>query len=643
MEVRQIDDAFLRSFFSIPQGEEGEAELAEIRGKLIRKQFRHGQDICTIDGEADGMFFLESGTAVVLDREGQQINIMHPGQYFGEYAVLSGQRRLSTVRSHGTTVVFQLSAEDMMEILRRHPNVYSELMKRVYAQVTRKHKELISLTRLQRGILQYPGNQTPMTPRRVILQYGALALLFILSIFFIPSGTAAPVFLLPLALMIVYVLISRQTLESLLVAGLYAALLIWRSGAFTGYTDALLETIAAPDNVFTVFVMALLGAFVALVEASGAVTAFKKYVDRKVSTARGARFAILGILAITAIDDCLNLICASGGTNSAADEQRVPCEDRALLLSFLPTVLCSFLPISLWAIFVIGSISPNAGGAAFRMFLSSIPFNFYSIVVLLAMVLFCFDRLPRTLSLRRAKRRVAEGGELWPAGSERFLLRDDGEVWGRLFNLLLPMLVLGVSSLTMRSLFQMRFAVDSACGLVAALIFMFLLYCAQGLMSPEQFGQHLIRGIQSMALPIILYLLTMCFATLLSSQSLEVYFGDAVVFLQRYAPFLPAALFLICLLLAMAFGSCWAMYAIAFPVAIRVAVAVGMKMPLFIGAVCAAGIAGEYCCVFTSLHNTVGEAIGCNPAAVRSVRLPYAVLFALLSLLLYLAAGFLLR
>ena len=170
-----------------------------------------------------------------------------------------------------------------------------------------------------------------------------------------------------------------------------------------------------------------------------------------------------------------------------------------------------------------------------------------------------------------------------------------------------------------------------------------LLYCAQGLMSPDQFIQHLIRGIQSMALPIMLYLLTMCFATLLNHQSLDVYFDDSVAFIERYAPMVPAALFLISMLLAMAFGSCWAMYAIAFPVAIRIAVAVGMNMPLCIGAVCAAGIAGEYCCVFTSLHHTVGEAIGCNPSVVRSVRIPYAVIFSLISLLLYLAAGYLFR
>ena len=98
MSKLRIDDDFLRDFFGIKADAEGKRELADIRKRLERVQFDHNQDICTIDQEADGMYFLESGTAVVLDRDGEQINVMRAGSYFGEYAVLSGGRRLSTVR-----------------------------------------------------------------------------------------------------------------------------------------------------------------------------------------------------------------------------------------------------------------------------------------------------------------------------------------------------------------------------------------------------------------------------------------------------------------------------------------------------------------------------------------------------------------
>ena len=640
MSKQQISDEYLRDFFGIGDDDEGRAELAEIKSRLERVQFSHNEDICTIDSEADGMYFLESGTAVVLDRDGEQINIMREGQYFGEYAVLAGQRRLSTVRSLGRTVVFRLGNEDMMEVLKRHPNTYGDLMKRVYGQVSRKHSQLLALSRMQRGILQHPQNKTPITPLRILVQYGILLLVFVLSLVLVPRDTAAPVFLLPLLVMTVHVILTRRTVESLAVGGMLAAMLLFRQGLSASYTDALMDSMASMDNVFTVLVMALMGSVVTLIEASGAVTAFKKLVDRKVHTARGARLSSVGIMAVTAIDDCLNMLCASSSLQSAADEQRIPREDSGLLLSFLPTVLCSFLPFSLWGIFVVGTIGAGYEGSAAGLFCRSIPFNFFSILVTLALLAFCFGLLPRSRQLKAAKKRVEEGGELWPEGSERYLVKDETDIWGKIINLLLPVVILAVSSLAFRSIYTGSLVLDSACGLVATLIFMFFLYCAQGLMSPEQFVEHLVTGVQSMALPIILYLMTMCFSTLLDLHAMGAYFDEAVELLSPVSHFMPAVLFLVSTVFTVLLGSSWAMYAIAFPVAIHMASSLGINLPLCIGAVCAAGIAGEKNCLFTSDSLSIANAIGCDPNVILHIRLTYSVVFTGISLVLYLIAGY---
>ena len=641
MAKQVIDRDYLRTLFGIEDGPEGEAELDGIVGKLERLRFRNGEDICTIDGEPDGMYFLESGTAVVLDREGEQINVMLSGQYFGEYGVLSQQRRLSTVRSLGQTIVFRLSNEDMMEILRRHPGIYGDMMKRVYAQVTAKHTQLLTLARQQRGILRAPENTAPMRPLHMLIHYGILALVFVLALLLMPRSYTLPVFLLPLGLMVVYVLITRRTMESLIVSGMLAALLVFRSGLAVGYTDALLDTMADADFAYTLLVMALMGGAVELIEASGAVTAFKKLCDRRIRTRRGALLAMLGILAVTAIDDGLNMLCASTALHTASDEQRLPREESALLLSILPTSMCSFVPLSLWGIFVIGSIHYGSDASAVSLFCRSIPFNFFSIAALLAALLNCFGLLPRSRRLRAAEKRAEGGGALWPEGSERYLLNEEPALWGKLANLILPVAVLAAASLLLRGLFAGGFAFDSACGLVAALVFMFFLYCAQGLMSPEQFLDHLLSGIRGMVLPVVLYTLTICFSALLEREGMDRAFDVAVRTLQDWSGLLPAVLFLFSTLLSLALGSSWAMFAIGFPVAIRLGISAGIHMPLCIGAVCAAGIAGEQLCPFTGDSLSVGSAVGCDPKAVLGVRIPYALLFTLVSLLLYLLAGLL--
>ena len=277
MPKSRIDDTFIKDFFQIGDAEEDKKEIEEIKSKMQRLQFENGKDICVIDGEPDCMFFLESGTAIVLSREGEQINIMHEGQYFGEYGVLSKQKRLSTVRSLGRTIVYRLDADDMMSILAKHPEVYGELMKRVYGQVSGKHSQILALSGMRKGILQHPKNETPLSKRRMVIQYGILALIYVLCWILIPKNANAPVFLAPLALMLVYVLITKRTVESLIVSSMLAALLVFRNGISASFSDAMIETMMCFDNAWTVFVMALMGSVVQLIEASGAVTAFKKW------------------------------------------------------------------------------------------------------------------------------------------------------------------------------------------------------------------------------------------------------------------------------------------------------------------------------------------------------------------------------
>ena len=639
MPRSEIDNAYLKRFFNLGDDPAGDRECAGIRTKLERIECKNGEDIIRIDDEPDGMYFLESGTCAVFGRDGDQINVMREGSYFGEYGVLSGERRLSTVRSVGRSVVYKLNGADMMEILGRHPKLYGELMKQVYGQVTRKHTQLLTLSRIRRGILHTPDSDTPLPPKKMAIRYGLLAVVFLLAVLLVPKDSAGPVFVLPLALMVVYALVSKNTLESLAVSGILAALLLFRTGLAASYTDALMKTMGDPGNVFTVLVMALTGAVITLIEASGAVTALEKWADRKIRTGRGVLFAAVGVMAATAIDDCLNMLCGAATVRTVADEQNVPREKTAFLMSFLPTVICSFIPFSLWGIYVIANITPGVDYSAAGIFCRAIPFNFFSIVALAALILFCFGKLPLTKPLKDAEARVASGGKLWPAGSERYLPEDEPSVWGLPVNLLLPVAVLAVTSLAVRSFWTKNIVLDSACGLVATLIVLFFLYCGQRLMSPEQFGEHLVSGIQSMTLPILLYLMAMCLAALLNQESLAGFFANTMAVLQPVSALIPAMLFLAFTLLTLSVGSSWAMYVIGFPIAVRMAALGGLSLPLCIGAVCAAGIAGEKNCIYTSDALSVGSAIGCDPKAVLRVRLPYSLWFTGIAFALYLLAG----
>lgn len=641
MRNKNINQKYIADFFGIEDTEEGRAELEEIGSKLKRVVYEHDSEICRIDTDPDGMYFIEVGSVVVLDRDMKQVNLLEVGQYFGEYAILSGEKRLSTVKSRGRTVLFKMENEDLLNFLYKHPDVYGKLMKRVYGQISVKHSQILALSGTRRGVLSHPSNDIPMSKKQVITQYGILSAIYLIALFLIPANTAFPIFTLPLVFMLVYVLVTKRTVESLITSGIFAAILVYRLGVFTGYADSLMDTMGMHDNVFTVLVMALMGGVTNLIVSSGGVTAFEKSTARLCKTPRGIFLSSLGIMAVTSIDDCLNMLTASYSSYVPAKEKGVVRERLALYYSMLPTVMSSFLPISLWGIFVTGTLYATIGERATGLFARSIPFNFYSLITLAAMVLFAFGRLPYNRQLRDAQKRYDETGALYPAGSEKYLSAHDTEVWGRRINVIAPIIVLAVSSLVSRSVINRSFVTDSAVGLVTTVAFMFLLYCFRQVMTPEQFTRHLVDGIADSTLPIILYLLTINFSTLLDSLGLHIYISEAIGIFKGVAFLLPCMTFVLSMLLTIVLGSSWSMYAIVFPIVLSMAGALGISPLLLIGAVAGAGIAGEKNCAFTADAINVGTAVGINPDDVKRLRMSYSMVFTAIAAIGYLIAGIL--
>ena len=194
----RINSSYIKNFFGLSDTPEGLKELSEILERLQKIVFENGTDICTYGAESDGMYFIDSGSAVVLNDEGDQVNILHKGNYIGEYAALTGEKRLSTVRSLGRTVVYRLSNEDAVRFISKHPEIYGELMKRVYSQVSGKHTQLMAVSAMRKGVLRHPSNSAILSGKHVAIHYGILVVLFIAAILIIPAHTTGPVFLVPL-------------------------------------------------------------------------------------------------------------------------------------------------------------------------------------------------------------------------------------------------------------------------------------------------------------------------------------------------------------------------------------------------------------------------------------------------------------
>ena len=69
MRNKNINQKYIADFFGIEDTEEGRAELEEIGSKLKRVVYEHDSEICRIDTDPDGMYFIEVGSVVVLEKD----------------------------------------------------------------------------------------------------------------------------------------------------------------------------------------------------------------------------------------------------------------------------------------------------------------------------------------------------------------------------------------------------------------------------------------------------------------------------------------------------------------------------------------------------------------------------------------------
>ena len=632
-----ITNVYIAGFFHLDN-----ADADEVLQKLERREYVSGDDIVRLGEEADALYFIDDGTCDVLDRDGEQVNEMREGQYFGEYGIIASEPRLTTVRARGKVVAYRMKAEDFLAQISRRPTLAGDLLKQVYGQLSMKHTKLLEIARDRRGILRSPGART-WSRKAFLLTHLAVAAVFILTYIFMPRGVQPGPFwmLLPLGFLVAFTLWTKQALEALILTVMLGAGVLNGGNFLQGFTDALTEGIAVYDTASTIVIMCLIGAVSSLLSAAGGISALRRPAEAHIRSGRGSLFAMIGIMALIFIDDCLNVLSAAFCLTGISDRAHVPREVPALIARS-STAICSLIPLSVWGAYLSGTMTISLGSEGGAYFLRSVPYNFASVLGVLLAMAAAAGVLPKIKLLRDADERVAAGGTLWPEGSEKyFLAEDDAEIYGHPANLLVPIAVMVVVS-TAAGLVRGHgsFMLDPAAGLAAAVAWMFFSYVSQKLMTPEQFMDHMVAGIQSTALPILLLLLALCVSTCLDRLNCTELVARLLPALSdRHPQYLPALCYLIFTLLTLLLGSSWGMYGIGIPVACRLFTVFGGSLPLLLGAVCAAGITGDNLCPYIADGDLIATAIGCDPRVNRSIRMRYWAVIAAISAAGYLILG----
>lgn len=117
---------------------------------MVTRKYKQEQIIVREDDEAHTFFIIVSGTVhvAVLTSEGKQsiLATLHKGEFFGEMAVLDGERRSASVIAADECTLIMLYRKSFMEILSQYPRIAIQMLIEMSKRLRRSNRHINSLS-----------------------------------------------------------------------------------------------------------------------------------------------------------------------------------------------------------------------------------------------------------------------------------------------------------------------------------------------------------------------------------------------------------------------------------------------------------------------------------------------------------------
>ena len=459
----------------------------------------------------------------------------------------------------------------------------------------------------------------------------------------------------PPLLTIVLALVTKNVFFSLLI-GIFTSSMVLCGGApLTGLNDAFysfIHTFESNGNTITLISFLLIGALIYLIEKSGGVEGFTEVMLKKralIKTKRGANIFtwLLGIIIFTS--GSLSCMVTGSVSRPFNDALKVPHEKSAFIVHATSTPWCVLFPLSGWLAALAGYLT--SGGVpeneAISVLLRSIPLNFYCILAVfgtLAVSLFGINIGP----MRKAEERAEKTGALDNPGRGGTLTEEmmsPSKAKPRVLNMLLPMGVLIATILAVLTITGKGNPTQGAgmqsllWGCILAVVTICILCVAQKLFSVDEVINEMFKGMGTM-LPVAGILL---FGFTMGNLVKDLDTGNYLtsVFMGVLSPaFLPALSFLLCMLLSFATGTSMGTMAIMSVICLPMAISMGISIPLVAGAVFGGSIFGDHSSPISDTTIMSCATTGCDIIDHVKTQMPYVLIFAAISLVLYVVLGF---
>jgi len=371
--------------------------------------------------------------------------------------------------------------------------------------------------------------------------------------------------------------------------------------------DSFIHVFANADNTRVILFSCMIGAIITFTQYSGGMKGFVNWIIEKglVRKRKSAGLLAWFLGVVIFIESSICILISGAVTRPLFDKLRISREKLSYILDSTSAPKCVLIPLNAWGALVLGLLARQGVENPVKVFVSSIPLNFYALLAL-ALVLLTILMGVDIGPMKKAEKRVRDKGQLLREDAEPLIskevvmMKEKAGIPQRPMNMLIPV---GVMILTMPvvllisgqgHIMQGSGTLAVLWSVISGLAAAGVAYRIQGLMDIKEITDTFMKGVGGLIPLAVLMMLAFAIGDICDVLGTGPYLAQTV---KSTLPseVIPALIFGVSALIAFSTGTSWGTFAIMIPIGIPMVHLIGLNPALVTAAVLGGGVFGDHC------------------------------------------------
>jgi Na+/H+ antiporter NhaC len=419
--------------------------------------------------------------------------------------------------------------------------------------------------------------------------------------------------------------------------------------------QSIVDVFKDAGNTRVVIFCALVGALISLTQANGGVQGFVDFIQKKniVTSRRRASVFSFFVGCVVFIESSISCLVTGTIFHPIFERFKISREKLAYICDTTSSPVCILIPLNAWGAYVVSLLEKESAFGGFgdpvSLFLSTIPLNFYAILSVLFTGFIAFsykDFGP----MKKAEQRSEQQGKTIADGAIPMISADVGSlkpkkgIKHKSFNMIIPiavMIVMMPVSLIITGNGNLSSGSGSTAVLwsvLSAIVVAGLISLIQNILTLKEVMDYTLKGISGLVPLAILMVFAFSIGDTCRTLGTGIYVASLSKDFLNPSVIAPI-LFITSAFISFSTGTSWGTFAIMIPIAVPTAVYADASLPLSLAAVLSGSVFGDHCSPISDTTIVSSMASACDHIDHVRTQMPYALLIAFISAILFFLVG----